>query len=77
MQALFALNERYLINEKDSVEVADSLPLHPENFKGTVDSVLARPGRGPQELESSVGRLEDLLVAVEELCVGPLRDSNG
>ena len=77
VQALFALNERYLINEKGSVEAADSLPLRPENFRETADSVLARPGESPQELESSVGCLEDLLVAVEELCAGPLREPNG
>jgi hypothetical protein len=68
VQALFALNERYLINEKGSVEVANSLPLRPANFKETVDSALARPGERPEELESSVGRLEDLLEAVENLC---------
>ena len=68
VQALFALNERYLINEKASIEAADSLPLRPHNFRESVDSVLARPGESPQELQSSVGRVEDLLVAVEELC---------
>jgi predicted nucleotidyltransferase len=77
VQALFAVNERYLINEKGSVEAADSLPLRPENFRETIDSVLARPGGSPKELESSVGRLEDLLVAVEELYAGPLREPNG
>jgi predicted nucleotidyltransferase len=77
VQALFALNERYLINEKGSVEAADSLPLRPENFRETIDSVLARPGGSTQELERSVARLEDLLVALEELCAGPLREPNG
>ena len=76
VQALFALNERYLINEKGSVEATDSLPLSPTNFKGTVNSVLARPGESPEELKSSVGRLGDLLSALEELCAGPLRESN-
>jgi predicted nucleotidyltransferase len=70
VQTLFALNERYLINEKGSVEVADSLPLSPGNFREIVDSVLARPGGSPQELEGSVGNIEGLLVAVEELCAG-------
>jgi predicted nucleotidyltransferase len=76
IQALFALNERYLINEKGSVEATDSLPLRPTNFKGTVNSVLARPGERPEELKSSVGRLENLLKDVEELCAGPLRETN-
>ncbi len=70
VQALFALNERYLINEKGSVEAADRLPLHPANFKERVNSVLARPGERPEELDSSIDRLENLLEAVEELCAG-------
>jgi hypothetical protein len=48
VQVIFTLNERYLINEKSSVEAADSLPLRPANFKETVDSVLARPGERPE-----------------------------
>ena len=74
VQALFALNKRYLISEKGSVGATDSLPLRPANFRGTVSSVLARPGEHPEELESSVGRLGNLLETVEELCARPLRE---
>jgi predicted nucleotidyltransferase len=76
VQVLFALNERYLINEKGSVEATDSLPLRPSKFKEAVNSVLARPGERPEQLESSVRRLEDLLEAVERLCTEPLRELN-
>jgi predicted nucleotidyltransferase len=76
VQTLFALNERYLISEKGSVEATDSLPLRPANFGETVNSVLARPGERPEQLESSVERLENLLEAVEDLCAGPLRELN-
>jgi predicted nucleotidyltransferase len=76
VQALFALNERYLINEKSSVEAADCLPLHPANFQEGVNSVLARPGERPEELEGSIDRLENILEAVEELCAGPLGETN-
>lgn len=72
VQALFALNERYIINEKGSVEAADSLPLRPANFKKTVNFVLARAGEHPEQLENSVRRLENLLETVEKLCTGPL-----
>ena len=45
--------------------------LHPENFGETVNAVLARPEERPEELERSVGRLEDLLGVAEELCAYP------
>jgi predicted nucleotidyltransferase len=67
VQALFALNERYLINEKGAIEATDFLPLRPANFKETVNSVLARPGEHPEQLETSVERLENLLAAAERL----------
>jgi hypothetical protein len=62
------MNERYLINEKGSVEAADSLPLRPTDLSETVNSVLAHRGERPKELEEGVRRLEDLLEAVEKLC---------
>ena len=67
VQALFALNERYLINEKGAIEATDFLPLRPANFKETVNSVLARPGEHPEQLETSVERLENLLATAERL----------
>ena len=76
VQALFALNERYLINEKGSVEAASTLTLRPANFSETVNAVLAHPGDHPEQLESSVRRLEELLEAVEGLCAEPLREPN-
>ncbi len=66
-QTLFALNERYLINEKGSVEVVDRLPLRPAGFAQTVGSVLASPGKSAEQLESSVGRFEELVEAAERL----------
>jgi hypothetical protein len=68
VQVLFALNERFLINEKGSVEAASSLPLCPAEFKETVNSVLGCPGEHPEQLLTSVERLENLLAAVERLC---------
>jgi predicted nucleotidyltransferase len=76
VQALFALNERYIINEKGSVEAADRLPLHPATFKERINSVLARPGDRPEELEGSIDRLENLLEEVEKLCAGPLGETS-
>jgi Domain of unknown function (DUF4037) len=68
VQVLFALNERYLINEKGSVEAAASLPLCPTHFKQTINSVPAQPSEHPKQLETSVEHLENLQAAVERLC---------
>jgi predicted nucleotidyltransferase len=81
VQCLFALNERYIVNEKGSVEAADRLPLHPASFKERINSVLARPGDRPEELEGSIDRLENLLEEVEKRCAGllgePSEDAKG
>ncbi len=73
VQVLFALNERYVINEKGSVVTTDSLPLRPEDFRKTVESVLACPGKTSKQLVSNIRRLENITRAVEKLCAEPLR----
>ncbi len=67
VQALFALNERYVINEKGSVEAAGSLPVSPPNFAGTIGSVLAKPGGRPDQLRVSIERSRKLLESVKTL----------
>jgi predicted nucleotidyltransferase len=74
VQVLFALNERYLINEKGSVAATDNLPLRPEDFRETVESVLACPGKTSKQLVSNIRRLEEITKVVEKLCAEPLRD---
>ena len=74
VQALFALNERLIVNEKRSVAASASLQICPANFRETVDSVLARPGGRPEQLEESAGRFGNLLGAVERLCAEPMRN---
>ncbi len=67
-QTLCALNEQYVINEKGSVQIAASLPISPPDFADTIGSVLARPGERPDQLQSSIRRLENLLETIETLC---------
>lgn len=67
-QALFALNERYVINEKGSIAAAASLPYAPVNFEATVQYTLAYSGKSPVRLESSVEKFERVLETVENLC---------
>jgi hypothetical protein len=72
VQVLFALNERYVVNEKGSVEATDSLPLRPENFRETIESVLSCPGKTSKQLVASVRRLENITRTIEKLCAVPL-----
>jgi predicted nucleotidyltransferase len=70
VQALFALNERYFINEKGSVRAADSFAVRPELFGETASELLGCPGRDAETLTKSLLRYEALLVAARELCAG-------
>jgi hypothetical protein len=67
VQVLFALNERYFVNEKGSVKAASTFPLRPDQFEETVSSVLAEPGRDPARLRASVRRLEELVQTTREM----------
>jgi hypothetical protein len=55
---LFALNERYFVNEKGSMRTAGSFGLCPEGFEEIVPRALAEPGRDPARLRESVGAFE-------------------
>ncbi len=70
VQVLFALNQRYFVNEKGSVRVAESFDLHPAGFGDTVSSVMAHPGHNPEELSASVRRFEMLLQETDVLSTG-------
>ena len=67
VQTLFALNERYVINEKGSVEAAGSLSVGPPGFAGIIGSVLAHPGERADQLQVSIERCEKLLASVKAL----------
>lgn len=64
VQVLFALNERYFLNEKGSVAAIDAFPLRPDGFSASVAGALGELGHvGGEQL--------DLLVhAIRQLCTG-------
>jgi predicted nucleotidyltransferase len=68
VQALFALNQRYCINEKGAAQEVESFPQHPHNFYEHVIDILGATGRSPDDLSQSVAQLENLLAGVETLC---------
>jgi predicted nucleotidyltransferase len=67
VQVLFAVNERYFVNEKGSIKVTGSFPLGPEGFEDTVSHVLSEPGRDPARLSESVREFERLVQVTREL----------
>lgn len=68
LQVIFALNERYWMNEKGAVKAAMTLPLRPHDFEPIVTHVLAHPGNSTDELKASLRKLEQLVKTTEELC---------
>lgn len=70
VQALFALNERYFVNEKGSVRVVESFARRPEGFEAAVDLILGSLGRSAGTVVESVLRYEALLDETNELCAG-------
>jgi len=56
-QALFALNERYFIRDKQVMKTMAAFSILPEGYIVQVNQVLARPGNTPGELTQAVGDL--------------------
>ncbi|WP_438024057.1 nucleotidyltransferase domain-containing protein [Sorangium sp. So ce233] len=68
VQVLFALNERYLSNEKGALRRARALSRCPEGFADRVEAALAAPGQGAEALLGSLGRMEALARETRDLC---------
>lgn len=69
VQVLFALNERYCLNEKGALQEVAAFPLVPLEFVRTVTEVLAAPGARPPALAASIAQLRGALASVRALCV--------
>jgi hypothetical protein len=68
VQAVFAVNGRYFLNEKRSVAIAGGLRIRPERFADTITDILAATGRTPDALEQNLTRMEKLLRATRTIC---------
>lgn len=67
LQVAFAMNGRWLLNEKGALSEARSLPRMPDGMVDTVEAVLAAPGGTPEVLSVTVATVRRLLDAVETL----------
>jgi len=68
VQAVFAVNGRYFLNEKRSVALAGSLRIRPERFAETITGILAATGRTAGELEQNLTGMEKLVRATRTVC---------
>jgi hypothetical protein len=69
VQALFAVNERWFLNEKGSVGAVDSMRANPGGFSEAASRLLGCPGQDAEALAGSVSRCKELLAKVGESCV--------
>ena len=60
MQALFALNEVYFINDKTAMREIAAFPLAPAGFVERLQAILGCPGRDPESLARSAEQMEAL-----------------
>jgi hypothetical protein len=66
-QALFALNERYFLRDKQVIQALAAFPILPAGYVAQVERILAHPGSTPQELAESVGEMENVWASVVAL----------
>ncbi len=64
VQVLFALNEKWFVNEKGSVDAIERFPIAPKNFPKTVERIFNKPG---PDLLASVKAIRALEVEVRAL----------
>ena len=68
VQALFAANECWFLNEKGSVAAVDSFARRPEGFSAAASRLLGRPGHDAKALAESLSGYEALLGEVRRSC---------
>jgi predicted nucleotidyltransferase len=67
MQTLFALNERYWMNEKGAVALAQTFPLCPAQLEARINEVFTRLASETAHLSSAVQLVEELVNETERL----------
>ncbi len=70
VQALFALNEEYFLNDKHTMRILGGLRLVPVDCLRRLSDVLSRPGRDCDELQASLAGLRQVWAEVVALSDG-------
>ncbi|MGC1676963.1 MAG: nucleotidyltransferase domain-containing protein [Candidatus Binataceae bacterium] len=63
----YAVNRRWLINEKGALKGLHTMPLRPRAAEVTIARVLANPGRTPEKLARSIGAMRALCDRFQKL----------
>lgn len=64
IQSLFALNERYFLNEKGAAQAIAQMPLHPEHFTERLNQALRL-----QDVQESHQAMQILVTETHDLCL--------
>jgi hypothetical protein len=67
VQALFARNDRFFLDEKRALDMIETFAARPQGFTRIVREVLAAPGSSAEALAASAARLRELVAATKEL----------
>ncbi len=68
--ALFALNDRYFMNDKTALDEAHEFPIAPDRFRERLTGLLAAIGNNPQDLAQSVAEFRRLFDDVRARSAG-------
>ena len=69
VQVLYAVNERWCLNEKGALPEVALLPVCPADFGPRAEAILAAPGAAPEALAASVAATDALIRETEGVCV--------
>lgn len=72
VQVFFALNECYLISDKNALSVIINFVQQPEHFSQLAGEILAHPGETVAQLKDNAARLSSLLLQCHQLCGIPV-----
>ncbi len=64
---LYALNRRWLINEKGALAASRGFKIGPRRFQATIETVMAQPGDNPRALLRSVAAMRSLAIALRAM----------
>jgi predicted nucleotidyltransferase len=70
IQALFALNETYFMNDKRVLKEIAAFAKKPADFGARISAILAAPGDSAEKLGASLGKLETLFAETVALADG-------